>query len=334
MKNKYLFVFIIILSLLMYNPVSGTVPSHERGQQFFFPQQMNYYYTYNVRGGDSLYRIARRFETSISQIRRENNIWNDNLDIGQQLTIPKSYQLTYTVQNNDSLYNIARNYGTTVSQLQDTNNLDHSYIYPGQRLVIPGNRGKNYSSRSDFTIVVDAGHGGRDPGAVTYYNSQLVKESDIALDVANRLVTLLNEAGYNTFSTRHGDYDVSIWNRVNQAYQHNADLFVSVHVDNSPNFPGTRGSNVYISPNADWNTYQLAENVQINLEQATNRSTNNLGRVLRRNFTILYQSRPAILVETGFLSNWSDLSRFQTSQFRYLLARGIVNGIDSWVQQQ
>ncbi len=327
--SSYFLLFILALILLI-NPSSATIPKHEYGRQFYFPLQVDNYHSYSVQSGDTLYMIAQRFGVSLSELRRVNNKWDNSLNIGEKLIIP-TRRTTYTVQVNDSLYTIARKFGITVSQLQNTNNLNSNYIWPGQTLTIPLTGDQQATIPNNMTIVVDAGHGGSDPGAVTYYNSRLVKESDIAFDVANRLITLLNEAGYNVINTRNGDYNVSLWRRVQRAYQNNADLFVSIHVDNSPNFPGTRGSNVYISPGANWNTYQLANTVQINLERSTGRPTNNMGRVLRRGFTVLYQSRPAILVELGFLSNWSDLSRFQTPQFRYLLARGIFNGIENWV---
>ena len=378
------FIFILLL-LLSFNSAQAIVYPHEFGQQFIFPQDIapSGFISYQVRAGDSLYsiaqrygislselrtanniwtnnlrigqtltipvananyliyrvqsgdslsRISRNFNVSIAEIRRANNIWTDYLDIGQELTIPQAAQQerTYTVQYGDSLYRIANRFGITVAQLSSANNLSLSYLWPGQTLIIPdGNSNRNFNPRRE-TIVVDAGHGGRDPGAITYYNSNLVKESDIVLDISKRLVTLLNQAGYNTIENRTGDYFLTLFQRVQSAYQDNADIFVSVHTDNSPNFPWTGGSNVYIKPGSDWNTFQLADSVQRNLEQITGRGTNSLGRVLRRSFTVIMQSRPAILVETGFLSNPNDIRRFHTAEFRQQIAQGIFNGIQEW----
>ena len=324
--------FIILLSsiafifILFYSTtVSAIVYPWEYDQEFIFPQETQYH-TYYVQRGDSLYSIARNFGISIDTIRRENNIWNNYLITGQRLRIPANNLIIYRVRSGDSLYRIARRFGVLISEIRNSNNLNSTFLYPGQELLIPGKEENN-----TLTIVVDAGHGGRDPGAVTYHNSELIKESDIAFDISNRLIELLNNSGYNVISTRNGDYNVSLWRRVQIAHQHNADLFVSIHVDNSPSWPGTGGSNVYISSHADQNTYRLAHGVQVNMENSTGRPLNQLGRVLRRPFTVINQSaRPSILVETGFLSNWNDLTRFQTAQFRYQIARGIFNGIEEW----
>ncbi|MFP4017019.1 MAG: N-acetylmuramoyl-L-alanine amidase, partial [Halanaerobiales bacterium] len=95
--------------------------------------------------------------------------------------------------------------------------------------------------------------------------------------------------------------------------------------------PWTGGSNIYIQPGANWNTYQLANSVQENMEKTTGRITNSLGRVLKRPFTVVMQSRPAILIETGFLSNRHDITGFQTTEFRQSIARGIFNGVTQWL---
>ena len=322
----FLFVFI-----LLYNTSSfAIVHPGEYNEQFKFSEFQLQSQTYYVQSGDSLYSIAQQFGVSIADIKRINNISNV-IYPGQQLIIPGAQnQLIYRVQTGDSLYKIASRFNVTVASIRNANKLSSDWLVPGQELMIPGT-GADAIINNNITIVVDAGHGGYDPGAVTYYNSRLVKESDLVLDIASRLVSLLNEAGYNAVVTRTGDYNVALWRRVQMAYQHNADLFISIHADNSPPNPGTRGSNVYISPYADWNTYQLADSVQRNLKQTTGRPANYLGRVIREPFTVLMQSRPGILVETGFLSNWQDLNGFHSAQFRYLLARGIFKGIEQWI---
>ncbi len=336
MQKKLFFrINIILMALFIFfsvqNQSLAVVNPGEYNEQFSFsdilPQSQ-----YIVQNDDSLYLIARRFGVSVTDLRRANNIWSGHIYPGQRLIIPgQAHQVTYRVQWGDSLYKISRQFGVSISAIRSANNLTSDNLWVGQSLVIPGTGTDRSYNSNNYTIIVDAGHGGMDPGAITYYNSRLIKESDIVLDIANRLTTLLNEAGYNAIVTRSGDYAVALWRRVQIAHQHNADLFVSIHADNSPTSPARGGSNVYISPNASWNTYQLADTVQRNLEQTTGRPPNIMGRVLRRNFTVIMQSRPAILVETGFLSNWNDLTSFQTAQFRYLIARGIFNGIEQWL---
>ena len=332
-KNNLFILFLLFSFIIIFSYTSfAIVYPWEYNEQFIFPEITPQSQAYQVQYGDSLYSIAQRFGISIEELRRENNLWHDNIIPGQQLVIPgQQNNIIYRVKWGDSLYRIAQNFNTTITRIRDVNQLSSNNLIPGQELIIPGTAAEEINRPNDYTIVVDAGHGGSDPGAVTYLNSQLIKESDLVLDISNRLVSLLNEAGYNAVSTRSGDYNVALWRRVQLAYQHHADLFVSIHVDNNPPNPVIRGSNVYISPGANWNTYQLADQIQSSLEQTTNRPSNYLGRIIRQPFTVNMQSRPAVLVETGFLSNWSDLTSLQNPQFRYLIAQGIFNGIENWL---
>lgn len=330
-------ILFIIIILFSSSSTNAIVYQDELGEQFIFPQDAElaqyHYQDYYVKYGDSLYRIAKRFGISIMELRKANNIWNSHLSKGQRLRIPtnRANYDKYQVRWGDSLYKISRKYNISIQKLRQANKLSSDYLWPGQEIIIPNNVYKSKPKPTKATIVIDAGHGGRDPGAINYYNSRLVKESDIVFDISNRLVSLLKKNGYKVIVTRAGEYKLSLWQRVRTAYQYDADLFVSIHTDSNPNYPYTSGSNVYIGPTADWNTYKLADSVQRNLERVTGRPTNNLGRVIRQPYTVIMQSRPAILVETGFLSNWSDLRKFQSANFRQQLAQGIFNGIEQWM---
>lgn len=93
---------------------------------------------YIVKSGDSLYQIANRFNTTVDELKRINNLTSNLLSIGQRLRIPSSeaYQ-TYTVKSGDTLYSIARNFNTTVAAIQNLNNLATSALSIGQKLLIP-----------------------------------------------------------------------------------------------------------------------------------------------------------------------------------------------------
>lgn len=93
---------------------------------------------YVVKAGDSLYKIANMFDTTVDEIKQLNNLTSNLLSIGQRLRIPGpgSYQ-TYTVKSGDTLYSIARNYNTTVTAIQNLNNLSTSALSIGQKLLIP-----------------------------------------------------------------------------------------------------------------------------------------------------------------------------------------------------
>ncbi|MGM9881362.1 MAG: LysM peptidoglycan-binding domain-containing protein [Bacilli bacterium] len=94
--------------------------------------------TYTVKSGDSLYSIAREYNTTVDAIKSENNLQSNLLSIGQVLKIPKeaSLETTYTVKSGDSLYSIARKYNTTVDKLKELNNLSSNLLSIGQILIV------------------------------------------------------------------------------------------------------------------------------------------------------------------------------------------------------
>ena len=105
--------------------------------------------TYTVKSGDSLWNIARKYGTTVNELKRLNNLTSDNLSIGQVLRVPSSEadseggtsitNQTYTVKSGDSLWNIANRYGTTVNQLKSLNGLTTNNLAIGQKLLIPTN---------------------------------------------------------------------------------------------------------------------------------------------------------------------------------------------------
>ena len=94
--------------------------------------------TYTVQKGDSLYSIAKEYNTTIDQIKEINNLESNLLSIGQVLKLPveTSLETTYTVQKGDSLYSIAKKYNTTVDKLKELNNLTSNLLSIGQILIV------------------------------------------------------------------------------------------------------------------------------------------------------------------------------------------------------
>ena len=94
--------------------------------------------SYTVQKGDSLYSIARKYDTTIDRIKKLNNLTTNLLSIGQVLLIPTDTNLetTYTVQKGDSLYSIAKKYDTTVDRLKQLNNLTSNLLSIGQILIV------------------------------------------------------------------------------------------------------------------------------------------------------------------------------------------------------
>lgn len=119
------------------------------------------YISYTVKAGDNLYNIAKKYNTTVDKIKRDNNLQRNNLTIGKILLIEDtsdqstieecfgeeyeapSSNITYTVQKGDNLYSIANKYNTTVNEIKSLNNLTSNNLSIGQQLRIPTNASGN-----------------------------------------------------------------------------------------------------------------------------------------------------------------------------------------------
>ncbi len=112
------------------------------GVDYTPPKTNNQTINYTVKKGDSLYKIANSYNTSVSNIVNLNNLKSNNLSIGQILKIPVSnsnsnpISQTYVVKVGDNLYSIARKFNTTVDSIKKKNNLNSNLLSIGQKLII------------------------------------------------------------------------------------------------------------------------------------------------------------------------------------------------------
>ena len=105
------------------------------GNDYTPPKRDNSEIEYIVKKGDSLYKIANTYNTSVSKLLALNNLKNANLAVGQKLKIPISLN-TYTVKKGDSLYSIATKFNTSVDNIKSKNNLKTNTLQIGQILKI------------------------------------------------------------------------------------------------------------------------------------------------------------------------------------------------------
>jgi N-acetylmuramoyl-L-alanine amidase len=220
-------------------------------------------------------------------------------------------------------------------------------------------------TRSRPVIVIDPGHGGKDPGAMASDTT----EKDIALASARDLRAALVRTGrYQVVLTRDGDVFVPLEERMQIARREHADLFISLHV-NSISDPNLHGATVFtlsekgadraarqvFARNGDWFVASAAATrdpsvnrilLDLTQRETTNQSSgfanllldrlSNKVDLLRRshrdaNFAVLLAPDvPAVLLEMGFITNPADEQRLQSPEDRKVLAATITDAIDSY----
>ena len=182
------------------------------------------------------------------------------------------------------------------------------------------------SAVQNRVIVLDAGHGGSDPGAT----NGSVYEKNIVFDVTKRLQRLLEQAGAKVVLTRNSDTFIPLNERPNIAINNFGEMFISIHT-NSFGDSSALGVETYYNSNSSTNlSEELSLAKYINNEIVSNLDMVNRG-VKYGNFAVIRQiEMPAILVELGFISNPSDLAKLTSDEYLQTFAQSIFNGIESF----
>ena len=188
------------------------------------------------------------------------------------------------------------------------------------------------------TVILDPGHGGEDPGAVSDYSG--IKEKDIALKVVIKVKELLEKERFNVILTRAEDkleYEPGTRNIIQKRKQDlvrrkkimdeaGADIVVSIHLNK---FPQARysGAQTFFPPNSP-ESQKLAMALQKSLREKVNPENKRESLVKKEPIIILkdYKTTTAI-VECGFLSNREEEKKLATEEYQYSLAEAIKDGI-------
>jgi N-acetylmuramoyl-L-alanine amidase len=181
------------------------------------------------------------------------------------------------------------------------------------------------ASKSEKLVVIDAGHGGVEPGAV-YGN---IYEKDLNLDIALRLKRLLEKKNVKTYMIREDDSFVGLYERAYIANSLNASLFLSIH-NNAMGDPGFGGTMTlcypYRSNNKGLSGKAFAQIVQDNLLKKL--GTKDRKVIERPNLVVLKATTmPAALAEVAFMTNSEDRSNLQNSSFRDIAAQALCDSI-------
>lgn len=245
-------------------------------------------------------------------------------------TISFTKKLPYTIEDNDteilfrvynpelsedSVYNI--NIPKPEKYVYTVNSEDGKYTFKVKKLT---------ENINECTVVVDAGHGGREKGAIGCLGDE---EKNINLKIALELEQMLKEKGFNVVLTRGYDSDLSLKERIQIAKDNGADIFVSIHLNSIPDIPmnihKNRGTSVY---HFNKNSKELAEYVK----KATTRSlgTNDDGVRTASLAVVRPTEYIGILVETAYMTNPLDSVLYTSKDFARRAAQGICNGITDY----
>ena len=180
-----------------------------------------------------------------------------------------------------------------------------------------------------YTIVIDAGHGGKDEGARS--NNGRYKEKNCNLAMVKKLKKMLDRTDINVIYTRLDDRYVTKSRRAAIANRNKADLFVSIHCNASDNvhskafgietlYANQNGSNRYMT------NRRLAK---VLLRSVSKSSSNKPRKIIRREdlYVLRQTNMPAVIVETGYMSSNRDMRYISSKKGQYEIADGVYRGI-------
>jgi N-acetylmuramoyl-L-alanine amidase len=178
---------------------------------------------------------------------------------------------------------------------------------------------------SRIVVMVDPGHGGKDPGAVGIGG---LREKDVILPIAQEVAALLEKQGVQAVLTRNSDYFVDLAPRVTMAERVNANLFVSIHANAiSLSRPDVNGLETYYFSSGQ----RLAQTIHNNILQTV--PVQNRGVRRARFYVLRKTSMPAVLVEVGFVTGREDSVKLNNPTHRSQVAQAIARGILQYIQQ-
>lgn len=174
---------------------------------------------------------------------------------------------------------------------------------------------------SKFCVIVDAGHGGSDGGTV----SGKIIEKDINLSVALKLKTILEDNNIEVILTRNSDEKMSLAQRTSVANDSNADFFISLHCNYYEDDAQIAGLECYYNSPDATESKAYAESIIHAVSLSNDVKTRD---AKTENYYVLRNTQiPAVLVEMGFLSNYSESQKLLSDDYQEILAQRMAEGI-------
>ena len=194
---------------------------------------------------------------------------------------------------------------------------------PSKPIMLNPPINNNKISSDKKKVVIDAGHGGSDAGAI----GGGIYEKDITLDVSKRVEEILKKKGYQVLMTRDDDTYVSLQDRVAISENFAPDIFVSIHVNSSVR-PEITGVETHYYHQESMSLAQTVHSSFASSVQSPNR-----GLFKSKFYVINHTTCPAILVEIGFISNSGEREQLIGSKRKQATAKSIAEGIDNYFKQ-
>lgn len=267
-------------------------------------------------------------------------------------------------------------------------NLKTYYIFNGKKIIIklkPKKEKKKLDKKQQITIkkritelvpkktiVIDAGHGGKDPGAL---GSKRIKEKYITLNIAKDLYKELKSKGFNVYLTRNRDKYISLRSRTRFANKKNADIFISIHANAAAKSRVRKAKGIetyFLSPARSKRAKRVAAHENKGDMDSMGYSSQNIlltllnrskiissqkmaidiqkymlhslrkyygkrildGGVREGPFWVLVGAQmPAVLIEVGYVTHPTESKRIVTRSYQNRIAKGIANGVISYFKK-
>lgn len=181
------------------------------------------------------------------------------------------------------------------------------------------------SSLEQYTIVLDPGHGGKDPGAIGLEN---VAEKDVILSTSEVVAQHLRDAGATVILTRTEDEFLPLDERIRISNINQTDAFISIHYNAFPILT-VRGMSTYYY--AGGNDQKLAQHIHASLIESVNLPDRGIQQA---DYKVLRENRDlAVLIELGFITNPDDFSEIHSPEYKNQVGEAIANGLINYFHQ-
>ncbi|GHT61864.1 hypothetical protein AGMMS49531_09270 [Endomicrobiia bacterium] len=320
-----------------------------------------------------LLNVTRKADTSAVKRPNINDAMQNDNQRAMDLTPPEKYgqahisEIVSVIENSEDNKDLEK---VPVAKFESDNIIDDSCAIVDDAVTIASKNKKKHHKHKKI-VVLDAGHGGKDPGTIGHNGT---KEKDMNLEIMRELKLIFDkDDDYEIVLTRKDDTFISLVERPNIANEHNADLFISVHCNGDYNKNANGFEIFFLSENAtDSQAAATAslENSVLELEGKPSNRRSSLQNILwsmiateymnesaelsgfiaaetpsrlgirnrgvkQANFYVLRGTQmPAVLVECAFLTNYNEEAKLRSKKFRATIPDSIYQGVVKYYEKK